>query len=73
MIVIQAEQKEILFADFPELDKLCWNEHGPTIPADDAYRLYVRNWDFVQRGLMDAREFALVRSLNARFGCLLVV
>jgi len=28
MIVIKTEQKEILFADFPELDNLCWNEEA---------------------------------------------
>jgi hypothetical protein len=28
MIVIKTEQKEIPFADFPALDKLCWNEEA---------------------------------------------
>ena len=41
----QAEQNEIAFADFPELNKLCWNEHARTIPAADADRLYLRTWD----------------------------
>ena len=69
----QAEQNEIAFADFPELNKLCWNEHARTIPAADAYRLYVRNWDFVRRGTLAGREADLVKSLNAQFGSLLDV
>ena len=69
----QAEQDEIAFADFPELNKLCWNEHARTIPAADAYRLYVRNWDFVRCGTLAGREADLVKSLNAQFGSLLDV
>jgi hypothetical protein len=67
-MVVQAEQDEIPFADFPELDKLCWNEHGRSISGADAYRLYVRNWDFVRRAPLEARELALVQSLNEHFG-----
>jgi len=55
------------------LNKLCWNEHARTIPAADAYRLYVRNWDFVRRGTLAGREADLVKSLNAQFGSLLDV
>jgi hypothetical protein len=72
-MLTQADHNEIAFADFPELDKLCWNEHGQTIPAGDAYRLYVRNWDFVRRGSLGAEELALLRSLNETFGRLLDV
>lgn len=66
-----AEQDEVAFADFPELNKLCWNEHARAIPAADAYRLYVRNWDFVRRASLEIHESALLQSLNARFGRLL--
>jgi hypothetical protein len=68
-----AKRDEVAFADFPELNKLCWNEHARAIPAADAYRLYVRNWDFVRRASLEIHESALLQSLNARFGRLLDV
>lgn len=73
MSSVLTQQAEVPFRDFPELNKLCWNEHGETISAEDAYRLYVRHWDFVRRAPLDAPEMALLRTLNDRFGHLLDV
>jgi hypothetical protein len=67
------DTENIRFRDYPELDKLCWNEHLETIPAKIAFLRYLDQWDFVSKRHMTSKECTLIHQLNNRFNRLINV
>lgn len=61
----------IAFQHYPELASLCWNRHGETIAPEDAYSLYVEQWEFVDKTHLSAAERELIEELNTRHGGML--
>ena len=61
--------RQIVPADFPELKRLVWNR-DPTrsVDAEDAFRLYERNWRFVEVEALTERERQLINALGDEFG-----
>lgn len=61
--------RQIVPADFPELKRLVWNR-DPTrsVDAEDAFRLYERNWRFVEVEALTERERQLINALEDEFG-----
>ncbi|MER9586871.1 hypothetical protein [Mesorhizobium sp. M0276] len=59
----------IVPAEFPELRALAWNR-DPTrsIPAEEAFALYERNWRFVDQKRLTTREKLLIQTLADKFG-----
>jgi hypothetical protein len=59
----------IIPAEFPELRRLAWNR-DPTRPiaAGEDFSLYERNWRFVDRDGLTARETQLIKELGEEFG-----
>jgi hypothetical protein len=55
-------------AAYENLAALCWNRRGRYIGAEEAFRLYERNWRFVDHRGMKSAERALVERLAARYG-----
>jgi hypothetical protein len=53
---------------YENLKGLCWNRRGRYVAAEEAFRLYERNWRFVDAGRMKPEESELIRRLAARFG-----
>lgn len=64
---------EVPYRRFPTLNQFCWNLHEETIPAEDAYAIYVDNWGKIDPDVLNVEELALIRDLNSRFGSLLPV
>lgn len=58
----------IEIAAYENLAALCWNRRGRYIDAEEAFRLYERNWRFVDTRRIKAAERALVERLAARYG-----
>ncbi|WP_197730708.1 helix-turn-helix domain-containing protein [Rhizobium leguminosarum] len=60
---------EIVPADFPGLEGLCWNRNktGP-IDRETAWALYRANWRFVWQDALTNDERALIESLEDEFG-----
>jgi hypothetical protein len=54
--------------DYPQLRDLAWNRTDEYLPAKEAFQLYERNWRFVEPGLLNLEERALIDRLTARFG-----
>jgi hypothetical protein len=54
--------------DYPQLTDLAWNRTDEFIPADEALRLYERNWRLIEPTGLDARERALIERLRAEYG-----
>lgn len=61
------------YHSFPELNLYCWNRHDLTLPAEDAFAVYVENWTSIDPNRLQVHELKLVRALNAQFGNLLDV
>lgn len=55
-------------ADYPALADLAWNRAEALIPAHEAFRLYERNWRFVDAARLAPAERALIERLAARYG-----
>jgi hypothetical protein len=55
-------------ADYENLAGLCWNRSERYLGAEEAFRLYERNWRFVDQARMRPAERALIERLAARFG-----
>jgi hypothetical protein len=55
-------------AAYENLSTLCWNRHDRYLGAEEAFRLYERNWRFVDTRRMKAAERALIKRLAARYG-----
>lgn len=58
----------IEIAAYENLKGLCWNRRERYIAAEEAFRLYERNWRFVDTRRMKPAERALIERLAARFG-----
>ena len=50
------------------LAALCWNRRDRYLGAEEAFRLYERNWRFVDTRRMQPAERALIERLAARYG-----
>ena len=55
-------------AAYENLKGLCWNRTARYLGAEEAFRLYERNWRFVDTGRMTPAERALIDHLVQRFG-----
>jgi hypothetical protein len=53
---------------FANLKGLCWNRRDRYLAAEEAFRLYERNWRFVDTRRMTPAERELIHRLAARFG-----
>ena len=54
--------------DYDNLRTLCWNRRAHYLGAEEAFRLYERNWRHVDRVNMTEAERALIARLADRFG-----
>mgnify|MGYP001618086983 FL=1 len=54
--------------DYDNLKTLCWNRRARFLGAEEAFRLYERNWRHVDRINMAEAERALIARLAERFG-----
>lgn len=55
-------------AAYENLKVLCWNRRDRYLGAEEAFRLYERNWRLVDRRRMTGDERALIGRLAARYG-----
>jgi hypothetical protein len=55
-------------AAYENLAALCWNRRARYLSAEEAFRLYERNWRLVDRRRMTPAERALIERLAARYG-----
>jgi hypothetical protein len=58
----------IEIAGYENLATLCWNRRDRYLGAEDAFRLYERNWRLVDQRRMKSAERALIERLAARYG-----
>ena len=58
----------IEIASYENLKALCWNRRDRYLGAEEAFRLYERNWRFVDERRMKPAERALVERLAGRYG-----
>jgi hypothetical protein len=52
----------------PNLQLLMWNRRDRFLSDRDAFRLYERNWRFVDRKHLDGQEAALIGRLAEKYG-----
>lgn len=62
------DEEAIEIDAYENLKGLCWNRRERYVAAEEAFRLYERNWRFVDAGRMKSDERELIRRLAARFG-----
>ncbi len=62
------DEKLVDTAAFENLAALCWNRRDRYLHAEEAFRLYERNWRLVDARRMKPAERALVERLQARYG-----
>jgi hypothetical protein len=62
------EDALIEVAAYENLEALCWNRHDRYLGDEEAFRLYERNWRFVDRRKLRPPERALIERLAARYG-----
>jgi len=55
-------------AAYENLAALCWNRRDRYLGAEEAFRLYERNWRLVDQRRMKLIERALIERLAARYG-----
>lgn len=55
--------------DFQELRLICWHR-SPELPMEEqeAFKLYERNWRYVDEAAMRPKEKALIKRLMERYG-----
>ena len=53
---------------FENLVALCWNRRERYLSAEEAFRLYERNWRLVDARRMKPAERTLIERLQARYG-----
>jgi hypothetical protein len=53
---------------YENLKALCWNRRSRYVAAEDALRLYERNWRLVDKHRMKPAERELIDRLVSRFG-----
>lgn len=59
----------VRIADYPMLRRLLWTgRRRELVPAEEAFRVYERNWRFVNPARLDAAELALIARLKERYG-----
>ena len=58
----------IEIAAYENLAALCWNRRDRYLGAEEAFRLYERNWRLVDTRRMKPAERALIERLAARYG-----
>ena len=58
----------IEIATYENLAALCWNRRERYLGAEEAFRLYERNWRLVDRRRMQPAERARIERLAARYG-----
>lgn len=54
--------------DYENLKALCWNRSERYLAAEEAFRVYERNWRHVDRKRLSDAERALIASLKDRYG-----
>ncbi len=62
------QETVIAVDDYDNLKALCWNRKARFLGAEEAFRLYERNWRHVDRVNLTEAERALVGRLAERFG-----
>ena len=62
------DEELIEIAAYENLAALSWNRRGRYISAEEAFRLYERNWRLVDTRNMQPAERALIERLAARYG-----
>lgn len=62
------DEKLVDTTAFENLAALCWNRRDRYLYAEEAFRLYERNWRLVDVRHMKPAERALVERLQARYG-----
>jgi hypothetical protein len=62
------DEELIEVAAFENLAALCWNRQERYLGAEEAFRLYERNWRLVDHRRMKPAERALIERLAARYG-----
>lgn len=62
------DEKLVDIAAFENLATLCWNRRERYLGAEEAFRLYERNWRLVDSRRMKPAERALIDRLQARYG-----
>lgn len=62
------DEKLVDTTAFENLAALCWNRRDRYLNAEEAFRLYERNWRLVDVRRMKPAERALVERLQARYG-----
>jgi hypothetical protein len=55
-------------ADYPQLSDLTWSRRDPLIPAQEALRLYERNWRFIDVARLTPQEQQLIERLKIEYG-----
>jgi len=55
-------------AAYDNLAALCWNRRDRYLGAEEAFRLYERNWRLVDRRRMKPAERTLIERLATRYG-----
>ena len=67
--VAQKQKEKLLtIAEFPQLAFLTWNRASETIPEEEAFLLYERNWRYVEPDKMTDRETTMVAYLTQKYG-----
>jgi hypothetical protein len=62
------EEALIDVASYENLKALCWNRRDRYLGDEEAFRLYERNWRFVDRRRLKPAERALIERLATRYG-----
>lgn len=62
------EETVIAVDDYDNLKTLCWNRRARFLGAEEAFRLYERNWRHVDRAILTEAERALIARLADAYG-----
>ena len=62
------DESLVEIAAYENLAALCWNRRERYLGAEEAFRLYERNWRLVDQRRMQPAERALIERLAARYG-----
>ena len=62
------QQTVIAIDDFENLKSLCWSRAERYLSAEEAFRLYERNWRHIDSKSMSDAERALIARLKERYG-----
>jgi hypothetical protein len=59
---------EINRLNYPELDKIMWDFHNQTVPAEQAFQIYEQRWRYVDEQHMKPNERNLLKELIKNYG-----